>query len=172
MRPSVAIGALGVVVVVGLGLIVMDMAKIRGVRNSDAPADIGRGSVAVVTEDAAGVETVVRVEPVGVQDSAAALSRIADFDKRWVDALSLASSTARIQLAGPVKDLQALSREASAMELTSCLEPGRESWVASLDASVSVFLAFMAQEQWKQADLLSLSEREARNWRMIKDACR
>lgn len=170
MRPAVAIGVLGLVTLAGGIWAVMDMKRIRTAAADMPPG--GERSIAVTTQTSSGEPRTVRVEQTGQKEAAAAAARIAEFEARWSDAISLAESTARIQLATPVKDLQALAREATTLELTTCLEPGRESLTRSLDAQVSFFLAFMAQETWKHPDLLSLAAREGRNWQMIKDACR
>lgn len=72
--------------------------------------------------------------------------QLLDLYRRWIDAERLASSTARIALAGPVAALQDLKRQASAMSTPECLVAARQALVDLTERSANGFLAFMGRE--------------------------
>lgn len=170
MRPALVVGSFGAITLAIAVWVAYDMSRPKDAA-SYTPRE-SANSIAVTTVAADGNPATLRVEQVGKKDTAAAVTRIEAFEKRWQDAIALAESTPRIQLAAPVKDLQALAREAGSLELTPCLEPGRPALVENLEAQVAFFLAFMAREEWRHADLVAKAAREGRNWQMVKDACR
>lgn len=70
-----------------------------------------------------------------------------DFASRWDDALAVAEVTGRGALAGPVSDLQALRREASAYQSNNvAVMDIHSSLITATDAAVNGFLSFMAEE--------------------------
>lgn len=73
----------------------------------------------------------------------------ADFGARWSDALRLASSTGRIALAQPVKDLQVLKREFEQHKPVSyCEIEMYKNLSESYDHAIEGFLAFMQQSEY------------------------
>ncbi len=164
---TVIVGA-GVLVLGGAIFIGLDLAR----PPAAAPAETEwRPAKRLTITDDGGVDRSIRLQPDAKAIRAAALGRVAEFDGRWRDAQQLAQRTPRIQLASPVKDLQALARESRTLELSECLEPGREFWVAGLEAEVQSTLAFMAQERMAQDRHHKAAARDLGNWAKVVDAC-
>lgn len=79
--------------------------------------------------------------------STAILLQIADQVRllgRWNDALSLAGSTPRVALSGPVAKLQDLKREAEKQRVSGCLVEPTVELVGAMDLIIAGFLDFMA----------------------------
>jgi hypothetical protein len=71
---------------------------------------------------------------------------------RWLDAFDVANSTARMSLAGPVGELQAIRREIGALEGPACAQAaGAALYVHSTDV-IDAFLLFMQDEPESQID--------------------
>jgi hypothetical protein len=64
----------------------------------------------------------------------------------WADAIKLAGQTSRAQLANQVAALQAIKRKADAVTVPACAEVAHGHLVASMNASIDGFLAFMSQK--------------------------
>lgn len=73
----------------------------------------------------------------------ASLSQLHDAAARFSQAVKLASSTGRIALAGPVKDLQTITNEIKALRPTGCAVPAHEPLIRASTETVDSFLAFM-----------------------------
>lgn len=84
--------------------------------------------------------------PCGVSRVEAASRQLGDQLQEFSDAYTIASSTARIGLAGPVSDMQAVQRATEEIEVPACLEAAQVELVQSMDEAVLGFLAFMSQE--------------------------
>lgn len=82
------------------------------------------------------------------------LKKVDDLVVRWIDALRVAGTTARIQLAVPVSSMQAIRREAEGLTVPPCLDTGKVELLKSMDASIEGFLTFMRNE-FKAGDELS-----------------
>ncbi|WWW37229.1 hypothetical protein V8017_11475 [Stenotrophomonas rhizophila] len=164
-------------VLAGAGLVVAATGFLVARDVADAPK-----AAAVVSEwrpakqltltTSAGMPRSMHLQPDEKAVRVASMSRVDQFDRRWSDAQQIAVRTPRIHLAGPVKDLQLLARESRSIELSDCLEHGREFWTAGLDAEVQAYLSFMAQdrlagERWQEAAVRDLG-----NWTKVVDACR
>lgn len=93
-------------------------------------------------------------------------------DRRWEDALKLAGSTARMQLAPVIKDMQDQLRSNESVALPGCLGEAKPYWIESQRETVSAFLAFMAQNEFTAAEHFKTAERATRNYTMVLDACR
>lgn len=63
--------------------------------------------------------------------------------KRWKDAAMLAGATSRIALAGPMASLQAIKREAEALEVSACLTPAKERLISGMSTFIDGMVAFM-----------------------------
>jgi hypothetical protein len=88
------------------------------------------------------------------------LAAIAAMDARWQDHARLIDSTPRVALAEQIRSAQALRQEAAALDSAGCAEAAKMHLVASIDAGVSAYLAFMGQTGNPLADLgRSKSER-------------
>ena len=72
---------------------------------------------------------------------------ILDLYRRWADAERLALSTSRVSLAGPAASLQALQREAEAMQVPACLSNARKSLVELVSKSSEAILQFLGKEE-------------------------
>ncbi len=79
--------------------------------------------------------------------------------RRWSDAERLATSTARISLAGPVASLQAIQREAEAAVVPSCLNEAKAALVELTSKSTGALLDFMRKKEL-QSMVYTLVDRE------------
>ncbi len=102
----------------------------------------------------------------------ASMGRIVAFDLRWNDAVRLSSSTPRIQLAGPIRDMQSLVRESASVELSPCFDQGRRYWTGGLDAEGRAAIAFMASQRQAKDEAERDSSVNLTNWAKMVDACR
>lgn len=102
----------------------------------------------LVVVGAAGTAVWMKIKANRVEASAAALRGHQDslrkFENTFEDAYRLAASTSRIALSGPVSKLQALHREAEAMQLPACMAQPKADLVESLRLYTSAFMGFMA----------------------------
>lgn len=73
-----------------------------------------------------------------------AVAEVQTLGSRWRDARSLAASTARIALAGPVAELQAIGRQAEAIDAPPCLVVAKGLLITGVKASTKSFLDFMS----------------------------
>lgn len=168
MKPVVVIVAVGLVVLTGGVLVARDLMKPAEVQRAESAWSPARQ---ITLERPDGSSKSMHLQPDPAAETSAAIGRMIAFDKRWHDAVTLAENTPRFQLAGPVKDLQALARESLSIALSQCFEPGRESWSAALELHVQSFIAYMANDARRQVTALEDSTRELRNWRKVVDAC-
>ena len=71
-----------------------------------------------------------------------------DLSGRWSDAIKVASASSRVDLSGPVKELQIIKRELSTKATkTYCEEYLKFNLVKAYDYAVEGFLSFMKDEQ-------------------------
>jgi|CXWK01.1.fsa_nt_gi hypothetical protein len=78
------------------------------------------------------------------------LAELAALRQRWLDALEIADSTARISLAGPVGELQAIRREIGALEGPACAQGAGAALYIHSEAVIDGFLLFMQDEPESQ----------------------
>lgn len=78
--------------------------------------------------------------------------------RRWVDAERLASSTARVALAGPVASMQAVQREAEALTVPACLTDARRALVDLTTQSTTALIEFMRKNEL-QSMVYTLADR-------------
>lgn len=81
--------------------------------------------------------------PCGLRRINHSMSQLQQIAERWDDANSIAGSAARIALAAPVSDLQKIKREANELGVPGCLAPAKRTLLASMEASIDAYLAFM-----------------------------
>lgn len=67
--------------------------------------------------------------------------------RRWIDIDTLARSTARIALAGPVGKMQDLLREAQATKVDECAEDAKKALVALISSDTDAMIAFMQKDE-------------------------
>jgi len=138
--------------------------------SSQAPVSEWRPAKHVTFYAIDGSTQTMRLRPDRGEDRARVSKRLADFESRWSDALSIVRRAPKMHLAAPAKHLQALAREGRSIQLTECLEPARVFWSAYLDGEVGVVLAFMADDpaQWSLERQTYL---QYANWTKAVDAC-
>ncbi len=78
--------------------------------------------------------------------------------ERWLAALSLAESTPRVALAGPVGKLQELRQEVAKQKVTGSLIDPTGDLLASMDLIIDGFLTFMRNEPGAKSQMLDKSE--------------
>lgn len=72
-----------------------------------------------------------------------AIESLAGIYARWNDALTLANSTSRIALSGPVSNLQGIRREVQALVVPDCLSDAKNSLLQGMEKINEGFIAFM-----------------------------
>ncbi len=66
---------------------------------------------------------------------------------RWIDIDTLARSTGRIALAGPVGKMQDLLREAKAVQVADCAQDAKKALVALISSDTDAMIAFMQEDE-------------------------
>lgn len=79
------------------------------------------------------------------EEASAFLGSLSSILGRWQDAIDVANSTARVSLAGPVGELQAIRREVDEQDVPSCATPAKIALVSSMDHLIEAFLLFMQE---------------------------
>ncbi len=74
------------------------------------------------------------------------LNRLDPLLNAWDDANSVASSTARIALSGPVGDLQSIRRQVSDLAHPDCANTVHQYAIGYMDSVIKGYLSFMAKE--------------------------
>ncbi len=127
-----------------------------------AELDLAVGTSVAATAEAVAIQTAV----VATQEAAftptpppscAAVSQNYLIDvvpemERWVDALKVAKSTARISLAGPLSDLQAIRRDVAVLDPPTCIADAHNALIRHMDHSIESFLLFMQKAPQIQID--------------------
>lgn len=67
--------------------------------------------------------------------------------RRWVDAERLATSTARVALAGPVATMQAVHRDAQVVRVPACMAEARKALIELTGKSTTALIEFMRQNE-------------------------
>ncbi len=131
----------------------------------------------LVLESVGGTTAPVTLQPTAIATDADK-ARLADLqrrERRWEDAVKLASVTSRIQLAPVVQDLQAQAREYEALELPGCLSAAKPYLVESKTATVKGMVEFMEDAtfgKYAYANAAETAERADRNVRMVVEGCK
>lgn len=92
------------------------------------------------------------------------VEQLNSIESRWDDAISLASSTPRIQLANSVSKLQELKNDLNATEVSDCLAPAKGKFSKYMDNNIQLFLDFM-----RDSDSNSSYKYETENKKLIKE---
>lgn len=64
----------------------------------------------------------------------------------WDDTNAIASSTARINLSGPVGEMQDIKRDVEDLEVDPCLEDAHADLVTYMERTIDAYIAFMSNE--------------------------
>ncbi len=67
-----------------------------------------------------------------------------DVMSRWDDAVTIATSTARMSLSTPIANLQAIKRDATALTVPPCLAAGKTALIKGMELMLEGYLEFMA----------------------------
>lgn len=70
---------------------------------------------------------------------------------RWIDVDTLARSTSRIALSGPVGKMQDLTREVQAVKVAPCAEEAKKALLSLVSGSTEAMIAFMRKDEIKTA---------------------
>ena len=92
------------------------------------------------------------------------IEQLNSIESQWDDAISLAGSTPRIQLANSVSNLQKLKNDLNATEVSDCLAPAKGKFSKYMDNNIQLFLDFM-----RDADNDSSYKYKSENNRLIKE---
>lgn len=66
---------------------------------------------------------------------------------RWIDLDTLARSTARIALSGPVGKMQDLLREAQSVQVANCAQDAKQALVKLISGDTDAMIAFMQKDE-------------------------
>lgn len=148
-EPSRGMLAIGAAVVVGLVLVIVNADKPQP---SAAKSDVELRAEAEVERQkrvAEQQEEFNQAQAAAEAKSAydRAVASLKDIHARFTDTKRIAEATSRIALSGPVASLQALSREAKALDLPPCLADARTSLALAIDQSVDGSLMFMTNDK-------------------------
>jgi len=81
------------------------------------------------------------------------LEETADITARFDDAISVANNTPRMQLSGVIRDMQAIQREAEALNTPEEAQENKEYLLEWMDYTIAGFLVFMGQEEELKIEL-------------------
>lgn len=106
------------------------------------------------------------------RDTAADYLEAADaLNERWLDAVELAGSTPRLALGPVVAEMQAIQREAEAMDVPDCAAELHKRLLASIEPVVLGALDFLADGDPELVNVaLELSEFYSHNFKTGRDA--
>lgn len=90
-----------------------------------------------------------------------AVERLNDIVRRWKDAYSLANSTARIALAGPVARLQEIRRETENTLVPECLEKAKGELLVGMNETNDAFIFFMQNSLPGVTDVVARKQLES-----------
>lgn len=93
--------------------------------------------------------------------------QLSSIESRWDDAVSLAGSTPRIQLAVPVSKLQELKNELNTLEVSDCLAPAKGKFNKYMDNHIQLFLGFMQDSDFEYSP--KINEYKNENEKLIKE---
>lgn len=74
------------------------------------------------------------------------LGQIEPLARQWDDANAVAKSAARIALAGPVANLQALRRQVQDVQAPPCAFLAKQRLIDAMDNTINGYMAFMQQK--------------------------
>jgi len=83
--------------------------------------------------------------PCGVGQVRAAADQLQLIARRWQDSVTLAGSTSRIALSGPVATMQSVERDTENTPVPKCLEGARTLLTLSMTDAITGFVDFMGQ---------------------------
>ena len=86
------------------------------------------------------------------RDGGKYVEQLSDIVMEWDDATSIAHSTGRGNLPGPVGELQRIRRETLKIEVPECAESAQVSLAVYMEFTIDGFLAFMRQESDSAVD--------------------
>jgi hypothetical protein len=90
------------------------------------------------------------------------VQQLEPLERRWRDAVTLAGSTSRIALDGPVNIMQSIRRDAQAMEIKGCLSSAKTALVMTMSHTIDGFIAFMGDNE-VEAKILFASALDAKH---------
>ncbi|MDD2670111.1 hypothetical protein [Zoogloea sp.] len=90
--------------------------------------------------------------------------------QRFNDAMQLAASTPRINLAGPVQQMQQIARETAAIKVDGCLELPYLQLLSGMEDAVQGFLAFMRNEP--DLSRIQRAQEKIMQWQRVVELCK
>lgn len=74
--------------------------------------------------------------------------------QRWDDAVAVANQTPRMTLAASISDMQAVQRDAEAVEVPACLTAAHDNLLSAMEFTVGGFLSFLSGESESEPGIL------------------
>ncbi len=105
----------------------------------------GAPSEPTVTPTPTAVPSPTPVPPCSTRDGRRVFDALNAHAREWDDAIKLANSTPRMQLAPQIQNLQRIRRDVQAQEWPACGQAAQGLLVALMDAQIEGFIAFLAQ---------------------------
>ena len=84
--------------------------------------------------------------PCGVKLVKESTIEMDEINNDWISAVELASSTSRINLSGPVSNLQNIKKQVSDLDVPACMLESQVYLYSAVDYSIDAFFAFMGEE--------------------------
>ncbi|MEG0031769.1 hypothetical protein [Acinetobacter sp.] len=96
----------------------------------------------------------------------------ADLAGKWGDAFKVASSTSRVALSQPVKDMQQIKRELESRKIeTACEAKLKDELLKSYDFAIDGFLNFMQQNEAISSAFINIGLDHQKNANALVDYC-
>lgn len=92
--------------------------------------------------------------PCGVALVKASVDDMTKIMEEWTDAIQIAESTPRINLTGPIQELQTIKRKAHFIKVPDCMVEPKKSLILSMENAIEAFIIFMADSDENRTDAL------------------
>ena len=94
-------------------------------------------------------------------ESAGYFDALDDLEDRWIDLITIADSTPRIQLAPIVRDMQNIANEVERLETPACAQDITDAFTKHAESMVDAFLSFMGDSE---ESIVETKFETATNW--------
>lgn len=147
---EVGMGRLGMIVgvLLGIGLVVggIVLAVAPHYRATATVAANAPAAPAVATEQPAPTAVPIPTIPPCATEARAFIDTAKPMAERWDDAAKLAGSTSRMSLAPQIASMQAIRRDAQALEAPPCAEQSKQYLLEAMDKTIDAYIAFLGQQ--------------------------
>lgn len=145
-------GRIGMIIgaILGIGLVAGGMVLTFAPLHRTPPE--GAVGALVATERPASTAVLIPTAPPCATAARAFIDTAKPMAERWDDAAKLAGSTPRMSLAPQIASMQAIRRDAQALEAPPCAEQAKQYLLGAMDASINAYIDFLAQKPDSQTE--------------------